>query len=285
MTTINLPPNKIAANSDADSKLFIEAFGELEEFSNRYIKEMLKIGGYPAAYPWPVDNLHNWSRWWEYAFVWLNLKRLVAKKKTIRVLDIGSGLTFFPFFLADKGFEVTTIDIDARIKKWAEAALVKQKPGFVTGDVTKTKFNSHSFDVITNISVIEHVDNKVGAIVEMYRLLQPDGMIVNTLDISLDGLPIGDSQPLRVREAHEFIGVLEKTFNTKIAFEFVHPMDILTPAKYPKRFTDGSLYISKRHLMRQLWKLLSSRLSARFVFNPHRLDMWTVMGVTARKKK
>ncbi len=292
MKIVELPDNKIAANSDGDSKVFTEAFEELEEFSNLYIKEMLNIGGYPAAYPWPVDNLHNWSRWWEYAYVWLYLKPLLQKGKKIKVLDIGPGLTFWPFFLADKGFEVTAVDIDDRIKNWADTATrkltcldlaAKRRLKFVTGDITRPKFAGAGFEAATNISVIEHVDDKRKAINEIFRLLKSGGKLINTLDISLDGRPIGDSRPLLVQESYEFIRMLENAFNQKIRFDFVHPMDIVTPGRYPPKYTDGSLYVSKFHLTRQIWKILSSRLSVKFLLSSDRLDMWTVMGMAVQK--
>lgn len=275
--------NKIAAISDGETKPFIRAFEELEKLSNKYIEEMLKIGGYPSVYPWPVDNLHNWSRWWEYSFAWLNLKHLAGKG--VRILDIGPGLTFWPIFLADKGFEVTAIDKDERIKKWAEAARQNRKLKFVTGDIAKTKLSYKSFDAVTNISVIEHISDKEGAIKEIYRLLKPGGKLINTLDISLDGKSIGDSRPLMSVEAYEFIGILQDVFGDKIQFDFTHPMDILTPGWYPKKFTEGSLYASRIHLIRQVWKMLAPRFSFEFMLNPRRLDMWTVMGMAVRKKR
>ncbi len=290
MMKFKFPDNKIAAVSDGENKLFARAFGELERFSNKYIKEMLKIGGYPAVYPWPVDNLHNWSRWWEYSFVWSHLKPLVGKGVTI--LDIGPALTFFPWFLAYKGFEVTAIDVDSRIKVWAESALekltcldysAKLRLKFVTGDIVKTKFGSSGFKAITNISVIEHIDRKHSVIEEIYRLLTPGGKLINTLDISLDGLPVGDSRPLLTDEAYEFIRLLEDIFAVEINFDFVHPMDILSPGRYPKKYTLGSLYVSKLHLARQMWKLAKSRLTLKFLLNPNRLDMWTVAGMAVRK--
>ena len=218
-----------------------------EEFSNKYIKYMLKIGGYPKDYPWPIDNLHNWSRWWEYAFAWMHVKELARINKRLRILDIGPALTFFPLFLSQNGFEVTAIDIDSRIKKWADFAFVglgrhekrNGKIEFVTGDITHKVLPGRSFDVVTNISVIEHISDKEMAVKEIYRLLRPGGKLINTLDISLDGLPVGDSKPLEVKESYDFIQLLENTFGTKLKFDFVHPMDIVTPGRYPKKYTEN----------------------------------------------
>jgi len=287
MTKLRLPENKISSIFDGGDKQFIMAFNELEEFSNKYIKYMLKIGGYPKDYPWPIDNLHNWSRWWEYAFAWMHVKELARINKRLRILDIGPALTFFPLFLSQNGFEVTAIDIDSRIKKWADFAFVglgrhekrNGKIEFVTGDITHKVLPGRSFDVVTNISVIEHISDKEMAVKEIYRLLRPGGKLINTLDISLDG----DSKPLEVKESYDFIQLLENTFGTKLKFDFVHPMDIVTPGRYPKKYTDNQLYVSNFHLARQIWKLIASRLSLKFLLNPNRLDMWTVMGISVQK--
>lgn len=273
--------NKIAAFSDGENKQFTLAFEELEKFSNKYIKEMLGIGGYPAVYPWPVDNLHNWSRWWEYSFAWLELKS--AARKGMRVLDIGPALTFWPFFLAGRGFETVALDKDRRIKKWAEAARKSPQLKFVTGDIAKTGFPDNSFDAVTNISVIEHTKDKRKVLREIFRLLKPGGKLINTLDISLDGKPIGDSRPLMPGESYEFIRIVNVIFGNKTQFDFTHPMDMVTPGKYPKKFTNGSLHASRFHLIRQLWKMLTPRFSLNFLLNPDRLDMWTVMGIAVQK--
>lgn len=291
MTRFKPPENKIASIFDGEKKLFIVAFRELEEFSNKYIKNMLEIGGYPQNYPWPVDNLHNWSRWWEYVFAWAHIKESAESNKKLRILDIGPALTFFPFFLSQNGFTVTALDIDGRVKGWADTALtrskwlgsLKRKINFITGDITRKVFPKGSFDIVTNISVIEHISRKKEAIREINRLLKSGGKLINTLDISLDGLPVGDSKPLNVKESYDFIRLLENTFETKIKFDFVHPMDVVTPGKYPKKYTDNSLYVSNFHLLHQIWKLASTRFSLKFLLNPNRLDMWTVMGVAVQK--
>jgi hypothetical protein len=37
----------------------------------------------------------------------------------MKLLDIGSALTFFPQFMTDFGYEVTCVDIDKQIVEWA----------------------------------------------------------------------------------------------------------------------------------------------------------------------
>lgn len=316
--TVAILENRIARASDADNSLFMKRYRELEEFSDRYIKEMTTHGFYPPEYPWPIDNLRDWSRWWEYTFAWLHLKPLFQKQKQVSVLDIGSALTFFPAFLVDRGAMVVSVDIDPRMGWWRDRArrglsvLGNRRNSFhvLTADVCRLPLASQTFDAVTNISVVEHVAKKWDAIRELQRVLTPGGILVNTTDISLDGLPIGDSMPLDVREFDAFHRLLEDVFKTFIPIGFTHPRDILTPVNYPREITDHAVYVPStstsrpgqqalyfwHRYLRRATKLLRSRIFLspywniplrllQLVFNPRRFEMWTVMGVSVGKSR
>ena len=318
MTAPGLLDNRLARVSDADRPEFLEAFRELEQFSNRYVREMSAKGLFPAAYPWPLDPLHNWTRWWEYTFAWLHVRRLLGAQKTVHILDVGSALTFFPVFLAERGAHVHALDADARMSGWATAALqrlecvdpeVRQRLESVTADCRSTKLPDASIDVVTNISVLEHLDHQDVAIQELHRVLKPQGIFVNTLDLSVDGLPFGDSMPLPVAETQAFIEHLRSTFQTGVDIAFTHPLDVLAFSNRPRALTRAvadtpsaqsglvarvALTLWHRWL-RQVVKVVQSRILVRpvatipiravtFAFNSKRLDMWTVLGVVVRKQ-
>lgn len=309
--------NRIARVSDAYDPLFIDAFRELEDFSDRYIGEMVKEGVYPNDYPWPIDVLHNWSRWWEYTFVWLQIKPML-RDGPLTVLDVGPALTFFPFFLLSRGCRVVAIDVDERMAPLGTKALKelsmlsaseKRHFSYVTADATSLPLKTASIDVVTAISVIEHIVDQPKVLKGIFRVLTSEGAFIVTIDVSLDGLPIGDSQPLRPHELDRFIHEIERIFGQHLSFSWTHPMDILHPGNYPKNFTRNAT-ISPRHASlisrflfllwhgygRQMRKFLESRIFIsplilfplrliRFLFNPRRLEMWTVMGFAARKRR
>jgi SAM-dependent methyltransferase len=310
--------NRLARVSDSNRPEFMEAFRELEQFSNRYVREMSDKGLFPAAYPWPLDPLHNWTRWWEYTFAWLHVRRLLDARETVHILDVGSALTFFPVFLAQRGAHVHALDTDARMRVWSTTAIrrlecvtpdVLERFESLTADCRSTALADGSMDVVTNISVLEHLDQQERAIEELHRVLKPDGVFVNTLDLSLDGLPFGDSMPLPMAETEAFIEHLRSRFQTEVAVAFTHPLDVLTFSNRPRAITRmvtdtpsartglvnrWALKLWHRWL-RQVVKVAQSRIlvrpmakapvrALRFAFDSKRLDMWTVLGVVVHKQ-
>lgn len=309
--------NRVARASDADRPEFLDAFRELEQFSDRYVREMSARGLFPGAYPWPLDPLHNWTRWWEYTFAWLHIRGLLRDGRDVHVLDVGSALTFFPLFLAEQGAHVHGFDTDARMTRWSAAAIGRLEclgPGVasrfssINADCRATGLAGASIDVVTNISVLEHLDQKERAIEELHRVLKPGGVFVNTLDVSVDGRPFGDSMPLGIADTDAFLGHLRSMFHAEVEVAFTHPLDVLMFSNRPRALTQAvadqaaggtglltgwALTLWHRWL-RQGVKVAQSRIlgppivmaparAIAFLFNPKRLDMWTVLGVVVRK--
>ena len=318
MTAPGLLDNRLARVSDADRPEFLEAFRELEQFSNRYVREMSDKGLFPAVYPWPLDPLHNWTRWWEYTFAWLHVRRLLGAQKTVQILDVGSALTFFPVFLAQRGAQVHALDADARMSGWATAALqrlecvdpeVRQRLQSVTADCRSTKFPDASIDVVTNISVLEHLDNQDVAIQELPPRAQAAGHLREHAG------SLGGWAP--VWRQHAVAGGRDPGLHRAPAVDvpdeeeiaFTHPLDVLAFSNRPRALTRAvadtpsaqsglvarvALTLWHRWL-RQVVKVVQSRILVRpvatipiravtFAFNSKRLDMWTVLGVVVQKQ-
>jgi SAM-dependent methyltransferase len=147
-------------------------------------------------YVWPRDSLHWWSRVWEYPYVYYHLKKVYVDRQrlgSIRVVDLGSGVTFFPFSVARMGCHVTCVDNDpvcgADMNK--AIALMPHSPGIVDfclahgGDVP---FEDATIDMIYCISVLEHVPSVDEIVNEMARVLKPGGILILTFDIALRGI-------------------------------------------------------------------------------------------------
>ena len=84
------------------------------------------------------DDLNRWiSYWWQIETV----KKLDKKK----VLEIGVGNKTVSDYLKKIGFDVTTCDIDPRLK-----------PDFV-GNVTSLPFKKGGFDLVICFEVLEHI--------------------------------------------------------------------------------------------------------------------------------
>ena len=167
-----------------------DSFLELESFSEDFIRR------YKSCFPrfslrWTADSLHVWSRQWEYPFVLqaISEKRGTDLEGEYSVLDAGSGITFFPYYLSERGIEVTCCDRDRSLA--ASFAAVNenrtQTVAFRTEDLRKMTFPDSSFDALYCISVLEHTGHFKEILQEFSRVLKPRGTLVLTFDISLDG--------------------------------------------------------------------------------------------------
>jgi len=132
----------------------------------------------------------------EYPWAILNSKM----EKPMKILDVGSGLTLLPIYLASKGHQVTSIDTDKIVMERVTPQISEYAGNMVsyrTGDVTHLDFKDNSFDRVFCISVLEHLEEEsvngkivnyrkknfdVKAIGEMLRVLKPGGFLVLTFD-------------------------------------------------------------------------------------------------------
>jgi hypothetical protein len=129
------------------------------------------------------DSLHH-TRRYEYPYAILNIPF------DARVLDVGGGSSF-SYYLAERVETCTVLDIDQKVGD--ELELIKnhtRKFGnifFRLGDARAIPYPDNTFDCITCISVLEHMDNKniLAAFSEMMRVTKPDGVVLITFDVQL----------------------------------------------------------------------------------------------------
>ncbi len=93
-----------------------------------------------------------------------------------RVLDVGSGTTALPALLANCGLDVTAID---NVRDYWPEGMFNRHWTVVDDDITKSRMNKQ-YDMISCISVIEHIVDHRSAMREMFRLTRPGGHIVLT---------------------------------------------------------------------------------------------------------
>ena len=144
-----------------------------------------------SSMPYPVRRV-------EYPWAILNSEL----NNKMKILDIGSGISLFPIYLASKNHEVSSLDndnilmerISPQLAKWSGTSV-----NYAVGDVTNLNFEDNSFDRVFCISVVEHLEEEyvngeyvnfhrknldVKAIGEMLRVLKPNGLLVLTFDWS-----------------------------------------------------------------------------------------------------
>jgi len=185
--------------SDYKALLQGELFSRIEKFSNNFITQNREtLSAYSRR--WITDPLHQWSRQWEYPFVFSEVEKYAASctARPIKILDAGSGITFFPYFLEETihGAELTCCDADASLQEIYKPVnkLMGSEVKFLHKDIRGTGFESNFFDIIYCVSVLEHTKNYDEIIEEFVRILKKGGRLVVTFDISLDGrsdVPIG----------------------------------------------------------------------------------------------
>ncbi len=286
---------KFAEIDDFNSGEYRENYFELEEFSNRFLKLALKLDFFPKDYPWPVDPFHNWSRIWEYPWVWKQIKKIKNYgKKSLRIADLGSGLTFFPWFLAGKGNSVYALDnnlglIPAKkmIGKIKRELDIKGDISYLASDAAKISLRDDSVDAVTNISLLEHLPDYYLSLEESSRILMRGGRLIATFDVSLDGLPFGDGTPLNLNQVNKI---------THHKFRSISK-NSLRFSNHPRKWSSRKSILKwevKNQYLRPLIKLVKSRVLMRpytqipvrvikLLFFPARFDMWTVMGMAVQK--
>lgn len=108
----------------------------------------------------------------ELGFLFRQLSAIYPQK----ILDVGTGTTALPHVMRNCGFLVTAID---NVHDYWPSGMFNRHFYVVDDDITDTRVDA-SFDFITCVSVLEHIEAYDKAIDNMFRLLQPQGHLLLT---------------------------------------------------------------------------------------------------------
>lgn len=106
----------------------------------------------------------------EYRFLFEQISAIYPKT----VLDVGTGITALPHLIANCGCQVTSID---NIKDYWNSTIFNRHYYVINDDIRKPKIKT-SFDMITCISTLEHIDLYNDAVKSMSRLLKSGGHLI-----------------------------------------------------------------------------------------------------------
>lgn len=93
-----------------------------------------------------------------------------------KVLDVGCGAGFLSNSLSISGYDVTAFDISAESLEIARLYDKTKKVNYLIADAYKFPFSDNSFDVVSAMDFLEHVDKPEVVILEVARVLKPNGI-------------------------------------------------------------------------------------------------------------
>lgn len=244
----------LAALSDLDNDVWRDIFKGLEADQAAFLSKADRFRS--PDYPWYEDPLHNWSRVWEYAYCRHHLKawrQKAAGSGLLRVADVGSGVTFFPFAVARLGYHVFCVDPNPVCERDLGRAipLTPCEPGrveFRLAGGENLPFQDAELDAVYCISVLEHIPDFERSIEEMARVLKPGGLCLLTIDLDMSG-----ESEIGVKRYAQLVALLKERFKFLFPDATVHPGDILhsNVGPYPIWYDPGPWW---RRALRPLWK-------------------------------
>ena len=221
----------LANKNDFNDSIWKEIFVEMEQYQKNFLVNEKNFRS--TQYKWPGDALHNWSRIWEYPYVYFHLSRFVTDQYKTKIVDIGSGVTYFTPYLAEKKFFISATDIDPITKTDLSKALnlmnIDEKSAEVTTcTADRLPYDDKTFDIAISISVIEHVEDYESTIKEIHRILNDNGKLILTLDIDLNG-----NHELKPERFITFMKIINRYFKVIVNEKTSHPLDVLTSLNSP----------------------------------------------------
>ena len=226
-----------ASITDFEDENYLKLFHDLEKLQDEFITktDFLRSNNYK----WPKDALHNWSRIWEYPYVYYHVQNIIEKlnidNNNITIVDLGSGVTFFPFALEKYCSKVICADSDPICIDDIEKRInYFKKNKSIIGTLSKglnIPIKEESVDILYSISVLEHIEKieDISIIIQdIYRVLKKNGIFILTVDVDLRG----DAEIKREKYRLLQNNLLEK-FTYLVPNISIHPLDILTTVNSP----------------------------------------------------
>jgi len=108
----------------------------------------------------------------EFSFVF----RILGEIYPRTILDVGTGTTALPQLMRNCGFLVTATD---NVRDYWPSGMSNRHYHVIDDDITDTRL-SDTFDLITCISVLEHIQKPDDAICNMFSLVKTNGHLILT---------------------------------------------------------------------------------------------------------
>lgn len=109
-------------------------------------------------------------------FPWIVERIEKAKFETVRVLDVGCGAGFLSNDLGQRTYEVTAVDQSLESIKVAQKHDTSLRVNYMVADAYHLPFRDESFEVVTAMDFLEHIERPAEIIREFSRVLKPKGL-------------------------------------------------------------------------------------------------------------
>jgi SAM-dependent methyltransferase len=177
--------------------------------------------------PWIQESTIAYEHLHRYAYA----STLVKDK---RVLDLACGEGYGSKMLARSAASVVGVDIDENVIRHASTKYGATNLQFLSGPITAVAISAdHSIDVIVCFEAIEHIEDQEGLLLEVKRLLKPDGVfIVSTPNKAIYHDESHDDNPFHVKELYfdEFQTLLARHFrHSQFLGQRIHPGSSIWP--------------------------------------------------------
>ncbi|WP_174733013.1 class I SAM-dependent methyltransferase [Mesobacillus harenae] len=143
-----------------------------------------------------------------------------------RLLDFACGTGYGSNIIAkaakDKITEVVAVDIDPLTIQYAKQNYYHPKVTFTLGDVTNSEIvkSLGTFDVIVSFETIEHIEDEVQFLNNVYNLLKPGGTLVISTPFGA-GRGMQTKEPFHVHQLteQEFYSLFSRYSSTEVFYQ------------------------------------------------------------------
>jgi SAM-dependent methyltransferase len=167
-----------------------------------------------------VEHLHR------YAFV----MKFVKDK---HVLDLASGEGYGSNLIAREACNVIGVDISQEALAHARQKYQKDNLKFLHGSASNVPVDSNSIDIVVSFETIEHHNEHEEMLLEIKRVLKPDGILIMSSPDKLNYTDLPKHQnPFHIKELYleEFRELIKNHFNnSRILFQKTGYGSILVP--------------------------------------------------------
>lgn len=217
------------------NELYLDMEKYAESFNSRHAQVLQEYGQ-----SWVVDSFHWWSRVYEYPYVYSRLMRYACGKRNLRVLDIGAGVSFFPWLIQSRlglGSTMLASDFNPKYPAWYKRINLRDEAqvSFSGSDMRNDvkEFRDGEYDIIYSISVLEHTDSYASIIQNVKRMLKPGGRFILTFDVvaenEVGSIPLSEAEEIFRCLRREFVEVEGADLSLLAALS----SDPVVPATFP----------------------------------------------------